>query len=919
MRIPGLRRFVRVDDHAAGIERAVDDELRFHFEMTVRELVDSGMAPDDARREAERRFGDARQTREGLVALDRTRAATTQRIEWWNGIAHDLRYAMRGIRRRPGFAAAVVLTLGIGVGANATMFGIVDRLLFRPPAYLTSPDRVHRLYFARTTNGKEFVGGEAQYQRLLDLQQSATTIDAAGAYAPRRMAVGSGDDTRDLAVGGMSANLWSLFNATPALGRFFGADDDRAPNGSKVAVLSYSYWQSQYAGSHSVLGTHVRIGPSVYTVIGVAPSGFAAMELETPSMFIPLTASGDDAYGNVWVQCRTDYCLTWLEVFVRRKAGVSAATVAADLTRGYQSSYRTQVAGSPRATPIEIAKPHIVVASVLAQRGPTPAADAKVAAWLLGVAGVVLLIACANVGNLLLGRALRRRREVAVRLALGVSRLRLARQLLVESLALSTLGAVAGLAATQWGGGVLRALLMPKVEWGSAVADHRVALLAAALAAGAGILCGLAPVFDAGRTDLASALKSGTRDTGGRPTRLRTLLLVAQAALSVVLLVGAGLFVQSLRNVGRVRLGYDADHLLWIEPRLRGTTLDAAAKIALRNTLLDRAQHAPGVASAALDIGVPFFIEYNTDLFVPGVDSVQRLGEFHQREVSSTFFATTGTRILRGRGVDERDRPESPRAIVVSDAMAKAIWPNQDALGKCVRLNADTMPCATVVGVAENIKQASLGDDPSLTYYLPFDQAELTLAGLATQTHGAANATIGGVFARTRGDAAASVDAVRRSVQQAMPGAGYVAVTSMSDILAPQRRSWELGATMFAIFGALALVLAGIGLYSVVACSVTERTGEMGVRIALGASASDVVSLVVFDGLRVVIAGIVVGGAIALWAGRWIAPLLFDISPRNPMVFASVFAVLVGVGFAASWLPARRAARVDPNVALRAD
>jgi putative ABC transport system permease protein len=918
-RMVGIRRLFRLTPSRASIDRAVDDELQFHFDMTTRELMANGMTPDDARREAERRFGDVSKHRERLAAIDRAQATTVRRVEWWSGVAQDVRYAVRGVRLKPGFAAAIVLTLGLGIGANATMFGIVDRLLFRPPAHLIEPDRVNRLYFARVNAGKEFFGDETQYQRFLDISQSATTLETTAAYAPRRFAVGTGTETQDVAVGGATASLWSLFDVKPVIGRFFTADEDRPPNGSKVVVLSYSYWQTQFAGARSVVGQPLKIGPSTYTIIGVAPAGFAAMELETPAAFVPLLASADDAYAGVWVQCRTEYCLTWIDMYARRKPGVSVEAATNDLTRAFQDSYRKQVAMSPRTTSLEIAKPRVVVGSMLAQRGPNQGADTRVATWLLGVAGIVLLIACANVGNLLLGRALRRRREIAVRIALGVSRARLLRQLLIESLLLASLGCVAGLAIAQWGGGVLRAVLMPGVEWSSAIADPRVALFAAGIAVAAGLVCGLAPAVSAGRTDIATALKSGVREGHASRSRLRTSLLVTQAALSVVLLVGAGLFVRSLRNVGQVKLGYDADHLLWVEPRLRGTKLDATGKGLLRLALLDRAQHAPGATQAALDLGVPFLNEYNTQLFVAGVDSVERLGEFHQREVTPTFFETVGTRILRGRGITEEDRAGGPRAIVVSEAMAKALWPNQDALGKCIRVNTETSPCSAVVGVAENIKQQSLADDPGLTFYLAFNQTEAIDASPTSRTKGVGSAVLGGLFIRTKGPADAAIERVRRDLQQVMPGAGYVTVTSMSRILAPQMRSWQLGATMFAVFGALALVLAAVGLYSVVAYSVAQRMHEMGVRVALGAQARDVIGLVVGEGLRVVGPGIALGGTIALLAGRWIAPLLFNVSPKDPSVFASVVGTLLAVAVVGSWLPALRAAHVDPNEALRAD
>jgi hypothetical protein len=450
---------------------------------------------------------------------------------------------------------------------------------------------------------------------------------------------------------------------------------------------------------------------------------------------------------------------------------------------------------------------------------------------------------------------------------------------------------------------------MPTVEWGSAIADPRVAAFATGIAVAAGLLCGLAPALYAGRTDIAASLKSGSREGHAHRSRLRTTLLVAQAALSVVLLVGAGLFVRSLRNVGQVHLGYDAEHLLWIEPRLRGTKLDAAGKAALRGALLDRAQPSPGATQAALDLGVPFSIEYNTDLFVTGIDSVQRLGEFHQREVSPTFFETVGTKILRGRGIAAEDRAGAPLAIVVSEAMAKALWPNQDALGKCVRVNADTSPCSTVVGVAENIKQQILSNDPGLTFYLAFNQTEAIDADVSVRTAGVGSAVLGGLFVRTRRPADAAIESVRRDLQQVMPGAGYVTVTSMSRILAPQMRSWQLGATMFAVFGGWR----SCSRRSV--CTASSRTASLSActRWASGRARRPSArcrrprrrrrAARVFPEL--------------CWeqspARRSLdCAALFNVSPKDAPVFVSVVGTLIAVAVAASWIPALRA-RVDPN------
>jgi putative ABC transport system permease protein len=907
------RRFFRIEPAASGVEREVDDELQFHFDMTVRDLMAKGMSPGEARREAERRFGDVSLTRDRLTEIDRQRVNQDRRAQWWSALAQDTRYTLRGLRLKPGFAAVVVIALALGIGANATMFDIVDRLLFRAPAYLIAPERTHHLYFERVTEGKVFTGNSAQYQRFLDISRSAKTTEVVGAFSTRRVAVGVGESTRELTLGAMSASLWQLFNARPVIGRFFGADEDRDPGGARVVVLSYGYWKSQYAGSDSVLGKVINVGPAQYTIIGVAPRGFAATQMLTPSAFVPIAVSAVDSFGEMWQRYRTTYNITWLEMFVRRKPNVNVEAMIADLSAAYRKSYEAQIVVQPRTTPIAIAKPRVVVYPVFEERGPSPSADTKVATWLLGVAGIVLLIACANVGNLLLGRALYRQREIAVRMALGVGRARLVAQLLVESLVLACLGAIGGLLVAQWGGRVLRALLIPQVEWEGAIGDQRVLLFAGVTAVIAGVLAGMAPVLQSRRTDVAAALKAGPREGYGHRSRLRTTLLVLQAALSVVLLIGAGLFVRSLQKISAVDAGYDVDRLVWVEAHLRGTQLDLPSSLyttgssrqrLLREAVMDRARQNPVVENVSVALTVPFSTTYSDDLYLPGADSASKLGAFIMQGTSPSYFATTGTRIVRGRPFNSADREGAPLVVIVSQSVADGLWPKQDAIGKCVKTSADTTPCREVIGIAENVKIGSFAEDWDLVYYLP--EAQL-------------GANYYSFFIRVRGNADAATEILRRWIQPVMPGAGYVVAKSFSEIVAPSMRSWQLGATMFAVFGGLALALAAIGLYSVVAHSVVQRTHEMGVRVALGARRADVVRLIVGESLGVVVVGVILGAIAAIVSGRWVQPLLFGVSAHDPLVLVAVVFILPAVALAASCVPALRASRVDPNVALRSD
>jgi predicted permease len=338
---------------------------------------------------------------------------------------------------------------------------------------------------------------------------------------------------------------------------------------------------------------------------------------------------------------------------------------------------------------------------------------------------------------------------------------------------------------------------------------------------------------------------------------------------------------------------------------MRGESLDSAATVGLLQRLEQTARATPGVQQVSRQVAVPFWSTWSVGLYVQGIDTVSRLGQFNLNAVSPDYFATMGTRILRGRNFTDADRANTPRAMIVSEGMGKVLWPGKDPIGQCVRVNADTMPCTYVVGIAEDIKQQSLAADTgSFYYYMPVAQF---------------NPQSGGLFIRVAGDADKFREAVRRRLQHEMPGASYVTLTPLSEIIGGQTRSWHLGATMFVAFGALALVLAAIGLYSVIAYNVAQRTHELGVRVAVGAQAGDLIRLVVVEGLRLAVAAVALGVAVAWVAARWLKPLLFDESPRDPMVFAVVAAVMLGVALLASYLPARRASAVDPLEAIRVD
>jgi predicted permease len=480
---------------------------------------------------------------------------------------------------------------------------------------------------------------------------------------------------------------------------------------------------------------------------------------------------------------------------------------------------------------------------------------------------------------------------------------------MTETLLLAALGGIVGLAAAQWGGRALRSLFLPEESLGAVAGDTRTLLFTAAITLLLALMTGLAPVLHALRADVAGTLKAGSRDSGPRSSVMRSGLLLLQGALSVVLLVGAGLFVRSLQNVRSLRLGYDVDPVVLVEGNLRGVEIDANGAFALMDRLVDAALTVPGVQHATPVMSVPFWSNEGRGApYVVGRDSLARLGRFVLQAGSTDYFDVLGTRIVRGRGFTRADGANAPLVVVVSEAMANALWPGEDPLGRQMRIGSDTMPFLTVVGVAEPMRGLQLEGTGEFWYFLPLEQYRRLFSG-----------PTGSMLIRVNGKAIDFVEAVRTRLQREMPGASYVNAMPLRNVVAPRQRAWEFGATMFVAFAALALALAAIGLYSVVAYAVAARTRELGVRLALGASVGAIARQVIGQGVAFAVAGILIGGGLALAAARWVEPLLFDTPARDPLVFASVTGILLLVALAATLRPALRATRVNPTLALRAD
>ncbi len=879
----------------------LNDEIEAHIALLARDYEHQGMPPREALTAAKRQLGSVGRLRE-----DSRETWGFPRVD---AFFQDLRYTLRGFRRSPGFTATIVITLGLGIGANTAMFAIIDRLMFRPFPLLHDPGSVNRVYLQTTYRGATHANPTFPFLRYVDLRRATRTITDIAAETEWRFAVGSGDATTVRKVVGVTPSFFGFFDAPPALGRYFVASEDSS-SAQPVAVLSHAFWATELR-SANVLGRHLEIGIVDYTVIGVAPADFVGTTAgAAPAVFVPLSTIPSNLGAWSEKSYRHDYSWDWVQVLVRRHHGASLRDVSAELTAAYVQSRAAQRAIQPRTLPDSLVHPLAIAGPVKLWAGPDAGREAKVMLWVTAVAAIVLLIACANVANMMIARVIRRRREITVRLALGVRRGRLARQFLTEAATLAGAGAIAGVAAAQWAGLAIRSMLLPEGSAFDLATDWRTLGVAAACAFAATLLTAVGPVVAAASTDLSSSLKTGARSGMLERNRMRSALLVAEAALSVVLLIGAGLFVRSFAHARAVPLGYDAEPVLEVTPDFRGYPMDSTQSVEARRTLVESAQSVPGVV-AATRINSDLFATNTAQLEVPGIDSVESLGRFNFQITTPDYFRVMQTRILRGRGFTDADREGTPRVTVVSDAMARALWLGRDALGQCIRVgigaapSAATTPCTRVIGIAENTAQQNLTDDPRFMYYLPAEQVAPDVSTLYVRL----------ATPNARGE----VEHLRRALMRVMPGNGFVVVRPLEDIVDDQRRSWELGATLFTAFGGLALVVAMVGLYGVVSYSVEQRRHEIGVRMALGATRGRVARLVAGYALRATALAVVIGTLIAIVVAPRTQPLLFAESAFDPLVYVVVAATMLAAAMAASLVPATRAAGMDPNVALRAD
>ena len=878
--------------------RDIDEELRFHFDARIAELVAQGVKPDDARARAVAEFGDVDEVRASLTTIDERVAAQKTRADVFDGLRQDMVYSARSLWRTPAVALTIILTLALGLGVNAAMFSLLDAILFRPPAGVAEPTSVRRLWqLVKFRSGAQFWSGYAYPDYAAVEEALAGRADLALYRMPDPFAIGRGEDPPTIKLSGATASWFSILGVRPALGRVYGPDEEQLGAAAPVIVITDRLWQREFNGDPGVVGQQLVLNGKTYTVIGVTPGGFSGVDLDAAEGWFPLGANPDYS-PKTQAEWFRNPNINGFQIIVRPRAGSNAT----ELEQRATLALRQGGIGYPGDS-AAVAQ----LGSILHARGPgkiNPAVQVAERASIVAV--LVLVIAFANVVNLLAARAVRRRREIAVRLALGSSAARLVRLLVSESVQLALLAAVAALAAAWWGGSLLRTLLMPEVTWAENPLHWRVLLLGIGAAILTGIGTGLVPALQSRAPDLTKALKTGAREGGARHSRLRSFLVATQAALSVMLLVGAALFVQSLNKVRALDIGYAVDRLAFVAVT-EGS--DKARRVEISNRLLaleERMANVPGVEQVGYTSMRPKWGISFTSFFAEGNNPTAQLGGFYSA-VSPGYFEATGTRILKGRTFAGGAAGRAERAVLINKQLADSLWAGQDPLGKCLRFEKVDAPCFTIIGVTQTVLVTRLKEHPEPYIYASLGNPPEEGWGVSAVVLRMEPKRLTSNLAR-----------VRDMLRGEFPAA-KVTTNTMAAAMEPEYRPWQLGATLFTLFGVLAALVAAIGVYSSVSYAVSQRMHEFGVRLALGATWRRIVGEVVADGVRVVGIGVAAGVLLALASGKLIAALLYGVSPTNPIALVVAASVLLVVAAVASLAPAWRAGRSDPVTALRTD
>ena len=807
----------------------------------------------------------------------------------------DVRYSIRSLVKTPGLTVAAVLSLGLGIGANTTIFTWVQAVLFRPIPVAADPSTL-RIAAMENRDGQSRSWSYPNYQ---DFRDRATLIEVV-AQDDQTLSIAV-DDSAERTWGALvSGNYFELMGLRAAAGRLLTPQDDVTPGGHPVAVISHAYWQRRFSGDPAIVGKSATVNNVPMTIVGVAPEGFIGSFLGvSSSAWVPMSMQREMMGGDRRQQRGNG----WMQAIVRLKPGVSQEQAQAEAT-----SIMTQLAlEHPQFN--EGRRLRIV------QTWEAPFGAATVLTPILAVLSIlvalVLVIACANVANLLLSKAVSRRREVAVRLSLGASRMRLIRQLLTESLLLAFVAGTAGVATAYWTMDLIMAFVPPvdmPIDLGLRM-DSVTLMFAVGVSVATGVIFGLAPALQASSPQTIHALKEeGRSGTGGRATgRLRSALVVAQVAVCLVLLVGATLFLRSFRAAQTLSPGFDADRLVTASMDMFPSGYAGERNRDFQRRAIDAVEALAGVESAAFGSRIPLGFGGNNSTSVAIDGYVPREDEeivINYSTVGPGYFRTMGISIRAGREYNETDTLESPRTVVINEAMARRYWPEGKALGSRVRFGPNA---AEVIGIVADSKYASINERPLPQLYLPMSRNEVSTLRL---------------FARAAGNPAPLVAEIRtaiRSLDAALPVYDARTVSEHMQVAVFAQR---MAANLLGAMGVLALLLAAIGLYGVMAYAVSQRTQEMGIRLALGASPASLLNMIVSQGMKLTMIGLAIGLALALAAFGSIGAvrtLLPGISPMDPITFIAVPLGLALIALLATWIPGRRAGKVDPLVALRVD
>lgn len=852
----------------------IDEELRSHIEMEAEANRELGMTPDEARLSAAKSFGN--------VSSIKDLAYEVRGGGFFETLWQDSHFSLRMLLKNPGFTLIVVLTLGLGIGANTAIFSIVNAVLLRPFPY-RAPDQLVKI-------GEGAQGGSISYPNFADWRDDRTVFEAASAVRSNENfnLTGSGEPER-LQGRLVSAGFLTLLGITPALGRDFVQDDDR-PSATPAVIISYGLWSRRFGSDPSIIGKQITLNNQSFTVVGVTPNHFQFDLNADVSVPIGLSAERFKARGSD----------PGISAVARLKPNVSLEQAEAGLNviyarlekeypqsntgrRAYLRSLHEDFVGDAR-------QPLLI---------------------LLGSVGLVLLIACANVANLLLVRGSTRRREMSVRVALGASRRRIVRQLLTESLMLAAIGGGLGILLAFWGTSFIAAQLpgsIPRLQ--EANVDGRVLGFTLGVSLITGLLFGLAPALQATRLNLTESLKEGDRGSSGDRQRLRSVLVVCEVAITLTLLVGAGLLLQSFRRVLLVDPGFNPEKLLTMQVSVSNPNGHQVA--AFFEQLQENVKRLPGVKSVGVSNGLPLGVANNPVYFVVG-RPLPQLGDESggvRYTVSPGYFETMGIELLKGRLFTPQDRPDTPLVVIIDQTLAQQAFPNEDPIGKRISQSRSFDPTYEIIGVVEHVKHNSLEAQALRPqFYLAFNQIPPDrLPGSVRRIN---------VLTRTEVEPASLTSAVRGEIAALNKDQAVFNVRTMEDIVSQSVAPRRFSMMLLSVFAVVALVLASIGIYGMMSYSVAQRTREIGLRMTLGAQRWNVLGMVIGKGMKLALVGVAIGLVAALGLTRTIKNLLFGVSATDPLTFVGIALILAVVALLACWVPARRATKVDPIIALR--